>query len=211
MSRLVRLIVAIVVGLVLAFSAFFIGFSSGKGQGTSLNPVEAYSVSGQVAAGVTLADAVASGALVPQTYPALSLPSDYVGPESGVATDTVFSFDLSAGQIVTRSMLVSAASFNGDSGYSPDETLVSVDVTIDGAVAGLLKPGDIVAVYGVTSGQSAALLVPRARVVLLGEANAEAGATSPSTYVTMAVTQPEAETIISALASQTIHLALLGK
>lgn len=211
MSRIVRLVVAIVVGLVLAFAAFFVGFSSGKGQATSLSPVEAYSVSGQISAGVTLAEALDAGALSVESYPAMSLPTDYLGPDSSVATDTVFSFDLAAGQIITRSMLVSASAFNEESGHSPDETLVSIEVPLDAAVAGLIQPGDTVAVYGVTSGESATLLVPRARVVLLGAANSEATEASSPTYVTLAVNQPEAATIIGALASQTIHLALLGK
>lgn len=215
MSRLLRIILSVVVGLVLAFSAYLLGVTWGTGQTQNRDAAQSvYVVTGGVAAGVTLADAIDSGAVRAETYPAASLPADAVGPDTSLSKADVAVADLSPGQIVTSAQFVDKATYESGTGQLPGETLVSLELTVDGAVSGMLTPSDQVAVYASSpDGSGATLIVPRARVVLIGQSGADTTKTKDSgpVYVTLALTDAETQVVIGASTTSTIHLALLGK
>lgn len=217
MSQMLRITLSVVVGLVLAFSAYLLGVTFGSGQTQSKSTAQqVYVVTGGVSSGVTLGEAIQSGAIKTETYPAASLPSNALGPQNNMSTTNVAAKDLYNGQLLTTSQFVDKNTFERGTGQLPDETLVSLKLTVDEAVAGMLKPADVVSVYSTAAdGSKTTLIVPRARVVLVGQSGASTSTAKPSdtapVFVTLALTDAQTQTVIGASASSTIHLALLGK
>lgn len=216
MSSLIRTIIALVVGLGLAFGAYFLGVASVERSQQEVPTQNVYVFSQAVDSGVRFSDLVDRGALTIAAYPVSALPADAVTPGSEPEGDFVLSVSQQAGQILTSLTFVAEDVLVEQTGVLPSDFLVSVALTIDQTVAGLLKPGDRVAVYatGSVPGETTPIdatvtVIPEARVVLVGRAN-QADADAATIYITLALSATEAQKLVHYVNTSSVHLGLIG-
>lgn len=216
MSSLIRTIIALVVGLGLAFGAYFLGVASVERSQQEVPTQNVYVFSQAVDSGVRFSDLVDRGALTIATYPVSALPADAVTPGSEPKGDFVLSVSQQAGQILTSLTFVAEDVLVEQTGVLPSDFLVSVALTIDQTVAGLLKPGDRVAVYatGNVPGETTPIdatvtVIPEGRVVLVGRAN-QADADAATIYITLALSATEAQKLVHYVNTSSVHLGLIG-
>lgn len=215
MSAVIRIAVALVVGLGLSFGAYFLGVASVEREQQEVPTETVYVFTQSVDNGIRFGELVAQGALELATFPASALPADAVSPENEPPSDYVLSVSQQAGQILTGLTFVAEDVLVEQTGVSPTDFLVSVALTSDQTVAGLLKPGDRVAVYATgqipgetTPVDSTRTVIPEARVVLVGQANQEDD--GALVYVTLELSASESQDLVHYLNTAEIHLGLIG-
>lgn len=215
MSAVIRIAVALVVGLGLSFGAYFLGVASVEREQQEVPTETVYVFTQSVDSGVRFGDLVAQGALELATFPESALPADAVTPEAEPPSDYVLSVSQQAGQLLTSLIFVAEDVLVEQTGVSPTDFLLSVALTSDQTVAGLLKPGDRVAVYatGQIPGETTPVdatrtVIPEARVVLVGQANREED--GALVYVTLALSASESQDLVHYLNTAEIHLGLIG-
>jgi len=216
MSSLVRTIIALIVGLGLAFGAYFLGVASVERSQQEIPTETVYVFSQAVDSGVRFSELVDQGALTLATYPVAALPGDAVSPGEEPDGDFVLSVSQQAGQILTSLTFVAEDVLVEQTGVLPSDFLVSVALTVDQTVAGLLKPGDRVAVYATgsipgetTPVDSTLTVIPEARVVLVGQAN-QSDQDASIIYVTLALNAVQAQELVHYVNTSNVHLGLIG-
>lgn len=216
MSSILRTVIALIVGLGLAFGAYFLGVASVERSQEQVPTETVYVFSQAVDSGIRFSDLVAQGALTLATYPTSALPSDAVSPGEEPEGDFVLSVSQQAGQILTSLTFVAEDVLVEQTGVLPSDFLVSVALTADQTVAGLLKPGDRVAVYatGSVPGETTPVdatrtVIPEARVVLVGQAN-QLEQDGSIVHITLALDATQAQELVHYVNTARVHLGLIG-
>ena len=115
------------------------------------------------------------------------------------------------GEILTASRVADAgAGLSAGLNLADDETAVMVHLTPEGALLGVVSPGDTVHVLAAFETR-ACLLIPRARVVAVGGRSSElSGNVSDDTLVTLAVSPKDAARTVLAARTAALSLTLLS-
>src|SRR5210317_1132301 len=121
MSSLLRTIVALIVGLGLAFGAYFLGVASVERSQQEIPTETVYVFSQAVDSGVRFSDLVDQGALTLATYPVSALPGDAVSPGEEPEGDFVLSVSQQAGQILTSLTFVAEEVLVEQTGVLPSD------------------------------------------------------------------------------------------
>lgn len=171
--RIVIIIVAVVLGAAAAVLAVNYVRSARTDVASQSQPVEVLVAQQDLPRGVSAEELVAQGLVKIEEVPARFVAADAVSSERVIA-DQVLASAVGAGEQLTKSRF----SYPADAGlsYTVPEGYVAVSVAVDevGGVAGLLKPGDSVAVFASFEpmGRPSAFTktnVGKARVLAVGE------------------------------------------
>jgi pilus assembly protein CpaB len=233
-NRLIIVVAALVLGGIAAFSAWgYLGALETAASAGS-QPVKVYVAKQDIARGATASDLIAKG-LVEQ----VEMPKRYVPDGAGMSAESianrVLAGPVSKGEILTAGRFQYAS--EAGLAFSVPEGLVALTVPVDDArgVAGLISPGDHVAVLATVQKKSATdqetrIVVPGVQVLAVGQnTDAQGSSTqqssqggsvlassqgsgaqgSATTIVTLAVTPVESEKIVFAIESGSIWLVLL--
>jgi pilus assembly protein CpaB len=229
-GKLLIVVAALVLGGIAAFSAY--GFLGALQQEASAGnqPVKVYVATGDIARGASASDLIAKG-LVQQ----VEMPKRYVPDGAAMSPDSVanrvLSGPVSKGEILTTGRFQYAS--EAGLAFSVPKGLVALTVPVDEArgVAGLISPGDHVAVLATVQKTSARdqetrIVVPGVQVLAVGQ-NTEAQGSIPAqaaqsgvlssaqgsggatTMVTLAVSPADSEKVVFAVESGSIWLILL--
>lgn len=196
----------------------------------SLNPVAVLVAARSIPAGTTAGAANRGGMLKPQRFPASSLPPGAVTAVTSALSRLVTDAALAPGQILTRAMLGNRVRDTSGLAVPAGTVVVTVQFCLAQAVAGYVKAGSQVAVYGTSgtgctasrtagSAPHARLILPRLLVLATGPAPA-AGPSSPAglgssqqaqqvILLTVAVPAASAAALIALAAGGDPYLALL--
>jgi pilus assembly protein CpaB len=231
-GKLLIVVAALVLGGIAAFAAYgFLGSLQNEAAAGS-QPVKVYVATEDIARGATASDLVAKGLVRQVEIPKRYVPDGAaISPES--VANRVLSGPVSKGEILTTGRFQYAS--EAGLAFSVPAGLVALTVPVDDArgVAGLVSPGDHVAVLGTIDrsrnrGQESRIIVPGVRVLAVGQSTdaqgsgssqpAQSGglssggsAVSGATRigVTLAVSPSESEKIVFAVESGSIWLVLL--
>jgi len=151
-----------------------------------------------------------------QSFPESSVPtSSLKSTSAAVGGSKVTTFAVSTGQVLTSEMFAAtAAPATGSLQIPGDRQALTIALTPKADVGGYVNPGSDVAVY--TGLAQTTLLIERLRVLAVSQAPLVGltgpGATSPSQeslMVTLAVTQQQAQQLVTAQNHGGLYLALL--
>ena len=231
-GKLLIVVAALVLGGIAAFAAYgFLG-SLQRETTAGTQPVTVYVATEDIARGASASDLVAKG-LVHQ----VEMPRRYVPDGAAISADSladrVLSASVSKGEILTTGRF----QYANEAGlaFSVPAGLVALTVPVDDArgVAGLISPGDHVAVLGTIDrsrnrGQESRIIVPGVQVLAVGQNTDAQGSSSTQPgqdsvlssggsvasgaarpIVTLAVSPSESEKVVFAAESGSIWLVLL--
>jgi len=185
----------------------------------------------RVPAGTTAAAAEAAGLLRAEPMPAEAVPADALGKVGPEIAELVAGADIPPGQLVLRSLFVAELPKSTGLPIPDGKVAVTVALGVTQQVAGFVRAGSMVAVFdtrgGATSQDRSAqggvattrVLLPEVEVLAVGAAPA-GGQAAPSTsngaapasgqvMLTFAVDTTQAERLILASQTGSLHLALL--
>lgn len=220
--RTVILIVALVVALVGSAMVYLYVRGADERAQAEQEPVEVLKAVALIEPGESLSQAQAAGKLELQPVPREQL-LDGVMDSVGESGDLVALSRVFPNEQVTTSKF-GAAGEQDQLTLEKGQIAISVNLTDTGRVAGFVSPGSDVAIF--TSGafgrggqDTVRLLLPSAKVIAVGQTTvttsttttdgAETTETLPSTLITLAATQQEAEKVIFASTRGELSFGLL--
>ena len=188
-----------------------------------------------VPAGTSAADAQAAGLLRTEVMPADTVPTDALGSVGPEVADLVTGADLQPGQIVLRSLFGKAKPASSGLPIPEGKVALSLALGVTEQVAGYVRTGSEVAVLQTTAVTGAGaqkdgtvttrVLLPRIEVLAVGPAPAGQSTQSAQTttepaadpaapkegriMLTFAVDTAQAQRLVLAAQTGTLHLALL--
>lgn len=213
-SRLLRISLAAVIAILSASIAFQL---SGNSTGVkSVKSSEVYVVKSLIQRGTTLKSAISANLVKIEIYPDAALPSDAIGPKQANRLTSPSSIDLSPGTIISNSQFIEDAALTSLTGLDSGMVAVTGNFKLEESVAGLIAKGDSVAVYSTfESGDSTKLIsktkmiIPIAKVVLVGLSDATEANSSNSQLVTLSLSAEDAGIFIHASKTASMQLVLL--
>lgn len=213
-SRLLRISLAAVIAILAASLAFQLSGSSSGGATSKSTAV--YVVKSLIQRGTTLQSAISSKLVKIETYPDSTLPSDAIGPQTAKSVMSPSSIDLNPGTIVTKSQFLEDAALTSITGLEPGMVAVSGNFKLEESVAGLIAKGDSVAVFatfasgtGTNSGNKTKMIIPSARIVLVGLSGAPEANSTGTQIVTLGLSPEDAGFFIHAAKTASMQLVLL--
>lgn len=182
----------------------------------------------RVPAGTTAAAAQAAGLLRAEPMPAESVPAEALGKVGPEIAELVAGADIPPGQLILRSLFVAELPTSTGLAIPDGKVAVTVALGVTEQVAGFVRAGSMVAVFDTRGGGTAQkggvtttrVLLPEVEVLAVGPAPAGGqaaqstsnGAAAPATgqiMLTFAVDTAQAERLILATRTGSLHLALL--
>ena len=194
-------------------------------------PVSVLVAARAIPAGTRASAAVRAGLLEAERFPAASVPAGAVTAVTPALSRLVTDAVLQPGEILTRAALGNRARDTSGLAVPPGMVVVTVQFCLAQAVAGYVKAGSQVAVYGTPGGSGcgtsraagtlkARLILPRVLVLATGPAPAVAPPASTgigssqqvqaTLLLTVAIPQADAAPLITLAASGAPYLALLA-
>jgi len=179
-----------------------------------------------VAIGTTGQAAADAGAFEQKQLPQAAVPADALSDIAPVATEVTITSIL-PGQVIQPGMFAAAASGSTSLSIPPGQMAVAVQLSDPSRVAGFVTPGSQVAVmvhlgaFGTTQSSVGLtrMLIPRATVLAVGPTtvvNQSTGSGStatnssiPAAILTLALSQPDAERVVTGSTQGTLWLGLL--
>jgi pilus assembly protein CpaB len=180
----------------------------------------------RVPAGTTAAAAQAAGLLRAEPMPAESVPAEALGKVGPEIAELVAGADIPPGQLILRSLFVAELPDSTGLPIPDGKVAVTVALGVTEQVAGFVRAGSMVAVFDTRGGGTALdkvattrVLLPEVEVLAVGPAPAGgqaaqstsngAAPASGQVMLTFAVDTAQAERLILAAQTGSLHLALL--
>jgi pilus assembly protein CpaB len=234
--RIVLIAVAVVLALFGTFAVYSYAHNADERAVAGGRAVKVLIATKRVAAGTSWSDAVKSGNLTVQNMPASSAPQSALASlDEGVAQTAVAQSDIAAGQVVLREAFAAASAQTGVLGIPKGQLAITVSLGSDADVAGFVAPHSEVVIFmtaplkdpnAAKSKQSTTggdltvtrAVVPRASVIatsaasptnLVGKSADGSAPTTGSVLVTLALSQADAERVITAQHVGQLYLGLL--
>jgi pilus assembly protein CpaB len=227
-SRRIALLIAAVIIAAVGTSLVFVYANNANDRALAdQNPHQVLVAKNTIAAGTTVSDAIAHGDLQLKSLPGSAIIPGALSDLSTMATQVALTPIYPGQQIIAAEFGSATQASSSGLALSKGDIAISVQLADPNRVAGFVQPGSDVAVFlsGANPAASAAnaagpttrLLLPKVEVVAVGPttvAPAEAGKANPEAVsralMTLAVTQNEAEKIITAQSTGTLWFGLLN-
>ena len=214
-KRFVAAILALVVALAGAGSLWWYAQTADQRAVEGLQAVDAYVATGEIPAGTPLGTALGMHLLTVQQIPKRLAPAGASTAVDPSMTGNVAASDIHTGQLVLLSQFVAPQAATSGLAIPDGLIAVSVDVADTPRLGNFVHPGANVAVFLVSptadgKGKQTRMLLARSLVVAVGDttSGAAGAAQVPSTRLTFAVAQHDAEKLIQATTLGTLYLGL---
>lgn len=214
-KRFVAAILALVVALAGAGSLWWYAQTADQRAVQGLQAVDVFVAAGEIPAGTPLSTALGMHLLTVQQIPKRLAPAGATTAVDPATTGNVASADIHTGQLVLLSQFVAPQAVTSGLAIPDGLIAVSVDVADTPRLGNFVHPGAKVAVFLVfpsTDGKTkqTRLLLSSSLVVAVGDTtdSAAGAAQVPSTRLTFAVSQRDAEKLIQGTTLGTLYLGL---
>jgi pilus assembly protein CpaB len=190
------------------------------------NPRQVLVAKTVIAAGTTLRDAVAHGDLQLKDVPEVAVVPGALSDVSGISDEVALVPIYTGQQIVSAEFGSATQASSSGLALAKGDVAISVQLADPNRVAGFVQPGSDVAIFlngalpsasGAAQQTTTRLLLPKVEIVAVGPSTvepAENGKANPEAIpralMTLAVTQQEAEKIITAQSAGTLWFGLLN-
>jgi pilus assembly protein CpaB len=225
--RIALLIVAIIIAAVGTGLVFLYAHNANDRALADQNPQQVLVAKNTIASGTSVNNAIAHGDLVQQTIPAVAVIPGALRDVSSMGDLVALSTIFPGQQIVAAEFGSATQASSSGLALTKGQLAISVQLADPNRVAGFVQPGSEVAIFlsgapvTTTTGGKATtitrLLLPKIEIIAVGPTTvvpAEAGKANPEAVpralMTLAVSQQEAEKIITAQSSGELWFGLLN-
>ena len=223
--RIALLLVAVVIAAVGTTLVFIYANNANNRALADQNPVEVLVAKNTIGAGTSIHDAIASGDLSLKKLPKVAVIPGALSDVSTIGDHVALAPVFAGQQIVDAEFGSPTQASSSGLALAKGQIAISVQLADPNRVAGFVQPGSDVAVFlsgqpvGGTGGSQVTtrLLLPKIQVIAVGPttvAPAAAGKANPEAVpralMTLAVSQSDAERIITAQSSGTLWFGLLN-
>lgn len=216
-SRTVLTIAAVVLSLVSALAVYIYAATADSRALAQLSPTDAIITAQSVPAGTSLQEALAQGLVTQTQLPSGSLPVGAIQKIDNANQKLRAIAAIPAGQILLRAGFTDQPLQAGALQVPAGKLAVTVNMSDPARVANFLVPGSQIAIF-VTGGNpiSTRIMIPKVTVLAVGASvqvtKNDDGTTTqtPSSLITLAVTQSESETLVHANSVGQLYFGLLS-
>lgn len=218
MSAAIRWIAALVIAGVLSFGSFFLGQQAEQAsQPISAPSVTVYQAVQDISLGYTFGDLISAGAIKEISIPTYAAPEGTITPDSIPDSGKILSLNLRAGQLLSQLQFRAFDELIQATGVNPKAFQVTIALSDEQAVAGLVRAGSEVTIYAtyqvpVDAGTEfvTEIVIPRASVSLVGLADSTRDDRGGIIYLTLTLEAEEAQRLVHFVKSADLHVSLFG-
>lgn len=217
MAGILRWVLAVLVAGSISFGSFFLGQQAEREtQPVSAPSVTVYQAVEDITLGFTFEDLLAAEVIQPIIVPDFAAPPGSITPENPPSTGTILSLNLRAGQLLSELQFREFDELVEASGVNPEAFQVTLALTSEQAVAGLVRSGSIVTIFATYQEATDSdaqfvteVVVPEAPVSLVGLAG-EGEGDRGLTYITLTLDAADSQKLVHYMKSADLHLSLFG-
>lgn len=215
-KRFVVALAALVLSLAGAGTLWWYAQSADQRAVAGLTAVDVYVAKGDIPAGTPLSTALGMNLLDIQRIPQRLAPVGATTTVDPSMTGNVAASDIHAGELVLLSQFVAPQTTDSGLAIPTGLIAVSVDVADTPRVGNFVHPGSHVAMFLISptpggTGKQTRLLLADVLVLAVGDSTngATGSAQTPSTRLTVAVSQHDGERLIQSTTAGTLYLGLM--
>lgn len=217
MSSIIRWVVAVVVAVSISFGAFALGQQAERAS----QPIEApavtvYQAVQDITLGYSFDELLEAQAVRAISVPDFAVPEGSITPDNMPEAGTILSLNLRAGQLLSELQFREFDELIQSSGVNPEAFQVTLALSDEQSVAGLVRAGSLVTVYGTYQVPTETdpisvteIVIPEAPVSLVGLAT-DAEDERGISYITLTLNAEQSQRLVHYMKSAELHLSLFG-